>query len=70
MFLKKNIKNLKSFLGTIMLRCILKNVQKYVIRKYFQIVFLVSKTTFMQWLQVLKSVNYVFFTNYNDSKFS
>jgi hypothetical protein len=31
------------FLKIIMLRCIFKNIPKYVIKKYFQIVFLVSK---------------------------
>ncbi len=45
-----------------MLRCILKKIQKYVIKKYFQIMFLVSKlflscfyATFKQWLQGVKS---------------
>ncbi len=33
---------LKSFLNIIMLSCTLKDIQKYVIKKYFQIVFLVS----------------------------
>jgi len=44
-----------------MLRCILKNIPKYVIKKYFQIVLLLSKlllnhfyATFKQWLQEIK----------------
>jgi len=36
-------KNLQSFLNTIILRCILKHIQKYVIKKYFQIVLLMLK---------------------------
>jgi hypothetical protein len=45
-----------------MLTCILKNIKKYVIKKYFQIVFLMSKlflscfyAAFKQWLQEVKS---------------
>jgi len=45
-----------------MLRCILKNIPKYFIKKYVQIVLLISKlhlsyfyVTFKQWLQELKS---------------
>jgi hypothetical protein len=41
-----------------MLRCILKNIPKYVIKKYFQIVILMSKllldcfyASFKQWLE-------------------
>jgi hypothetical protein len=45
-----------------MLRFIFLKIPKYAIKKYFQIVFLVS-TTFKQWLQVLKNVNYIFFTH-------
>jgi hypothetical protein len=51
-----------------MLRCIFKNIAKYVIKKYFQIVLLVSKllfkcfyATFKQWLQEVKSP-YTYFT--------
>jgi hypothetical protein len=51
-----------------MLRCILKNTPKYVIKKYFQIVLLVSKlllscfyTTFNQWLQEVKKI-YTYFS--------
>jgi hypothetical protein len=58
MFFQKNIKSFKSFFNTIMLRCILKNIQKYVIKKYFQIALLVSKlllsyfyVVFKWWLQ-------------------
>jgi hypothetical protein len=43
-----------------MLKCILKNIQKYVIKKYFQIVLSMSKLflsyfniAFKQWLQLL-----------------
>jgi hypothetical protein len=50
------------FFNTIMLRCILKNNQKYENKKYFQIVLLMSKlllscfyATFKQWLQEVKS---------------
>jgi hypothetical protein len=39
---KKTLKVLKVFLNTIMLRCLLKIIPKYVIKKYFQIVLLVS----------------------------
>jgi hypothetical protein len=41
----------KAKVATIMWRCILKNIQKCFIKKYFQILFLMSKlfsTTFMQ----------------------
>ncbi len=44
---------IKKNLNTIMLWCVLKNIQKYVIKKYFQIVILMSKlfeTIFMQLL--------------------
>ncbi len=51
-----------------MLRCILKNVSKYVIKKYFQIVLLLSKlflsyfyATFKQWLQEVKRF-YMYFS--------
>jgi hypothetical protein len=51
-----------------MLRCILKNNQNYDNRKYFQIMFLVSKlllscfyVTFKQWLQKVKSL-YTYFS--------
>jgi hypothetical protein len=51
-----------------MLRCILKNIPKYIIKKYFQIVFLVSKfllscfyTSFKYWLQGVKS-HYMYFS--------
>jgi hypothetical protein len=44
-----------------MLKCILKNIQKYVTKKYFQIVLLESKlflnyfyVVFKQWLQEVK----------------
>ncbi len=40
---QKKIKFILFFLNTIMLRCILKNIQKYVTKKYYQIVLLVSK---------------------------
>jgi hypothetical protein len=51
-----------------MLRCILKDNQKYDNKKYFQIMLLVSKlllscfyVTFKQWLQEVKSL-YTFFS--------
>jgi hypothetical protein len=34
---------MKKILDIIMLMCILENIQKYVIKKYFQIMFLMSK---------------------------
>ncbi len=45
-----------------MLRCILKNISKYVIIFCSNYAFNV-KIVFKQWLQVLKNVNYVFFTH-------
>jgi len=49
-----------------MLKCVLKNIQKYVINIYFQIVFLVSKLISSYFEVVvtrgLKSI-YVFFTH-------
>jgi hypothetical protein len=55
-----------------MLKCILEDIQKYVIKKYFQIVLLVSMF-FMQLLnngyKRLKKLLYVFFTHYIDSNF-
>jgi hypothetical protein len=45
-----------------MLRCILKIISKYVIRKYFQIVFLVSKLFLNSGYKFFKRVNYIFFT--------
>jgi hypothetical protein len=50
-----------------MLNFIFPKIPKYAIKNYFQIVLLVS-TIFKQWLQVLKSVNYIFFTHYIESK--
>jgi len=51
-----------------MLKCILKNIQKYVTKKYFQIVLLESKlflnyfyVVFKQWLQKVKSL-YTYFS--------
>jgi len=51
-----------------MLKCILKNIQKYVTKKYFQIVLLESKlflnyfyVVFKQWLQEVKSL-YTYFS--------
>ncbi len=51
-----------------MLRCIFKKITKYVIKKYFQIVFLVSKlflnyfyAIFKPWLQEVKSP-YMYFS--------
>jgi len=51
-----------------MLSCIVKNIPKYVIKKYFQIVLLVSKlllscfyATLKQWLQEVKSL-YIYFS--------
>ncbi len=40
---QKNINFLKKILNTVMLRYIFLNIPKYVTKKYFQIVFLVSK---------------------------
>jgi hypothetical protein len=40
---KKTLKLKFHFFNTIMLRCIFKNITKYVIKKYFQIVLLMSK---------------------------
>jgi len=58
---QKNM-NLVKNLNTIMLRCILKNIKKYVIKKYFQIVLFNVKTilnyfyaVFKLWLQEVKS---------------
>jgi hypothetical protein len=54
-----------------MLRCILQNIPKYVIKKYFQFFTLVSKlllsyfyATFKQWLQEIKSL-YTYFHSLN-----
>jgi hypothetical protein len=61
-----------------MLRCILiKNIPKYIIKKYFQMVFLVSKlllnwfsVVFKQWLQEVKSPYiYIYSTHYINPKF-
>jgi hypothetical protein len=43
--LSKNIKNIKNFFNTIMLRWIFKNIQKILLKK-FPIVFLMSKLFF------------------------
>jgi len=40
--LQKDIKNIFKILDTIMLRCILENIPKYVIKKYIQTMLLMS----------------------------
>jgi len=57
----------KFFFNTIMLRCILKSIPKYIIKKYFQIVLLVSKlllscihVAFKQRLQEVKNTIHIF----------
>jgi hypothetical protein len=49
-----------------MLKCIFK-IPKYAIIFFSNCVFS-FKIIFKQWLQVIKSVNYIFFTHFIDSK--
>jgi hypothetical protein len=44
--LKENLNILKSYINTIMLSCILEIILEYFIKKYFQIVLLMSKLFF------------------------